>query len=116
MAQHADDVGRAIAFYRDVLGGTHLGTFDPPGLGFVEIGGTRVLLEQAAPSALLYLEVVDIEADTARLRALGVEMHRDPHVVHRHDGSMAPEGLEEWMVFFHDTEGNQLALVERRPG
>lgn len=103
-------------FYRDVLGATHLASFDPPGLVFFDVGGVRLLLDRAAPSALIYLEVVDIEADTARLRAAGVEVRRDPHLVHRHDGTFAPAGLEEWMMFFHDSEGNQIALVERRPG
>lgn len=116
VAQHVDDLGRAVSFYCNVLGATRLATFDPPGLGFVEFGGVRVVLDGAAPSALLYLEVVDIEADTARLRAAGVDIHREPHLVHRHDGRFAPAGLEEWMVFFADSEGNQLALVERRPG
>lgn len=115
VAQHADDLVRATAFYTEVLGASHLATFDPPGLAFFDVGGVRLLLDRGAPSALIYFDVVDIEADTARLRTAGVDVARDPHLVHRHDGTFAPAGLEEWMVFFHDSEGNQVALVERRP-
>ena len=114
VAQHAADLDRAVAFYRDVLGLTLLGRFDPPGMAFFGIGTSRILLESAAPSALLYLEVPDIDAEHARLQAAGVEFQRGPHVVFHHDGTFAPAGLQEWMAFFRDSEGNPLALVERR--
>lgn len=114
VAQHVDDLDRATAFYRDVLGLTVLGSFDPPGLVFLELGETRILLERAAPSALLYIEVDDVDVMHRRLIEAGVKFDRGPHVVHRHDGTFAPAGLEEWMAFFHDSEGNQLAIAERR--
>ena len=49
VAQHADDLDRATAFYRDVVGLRHLATFEPPGLVFFDLGdGTRLLLEGGA--------------------------------------------------------------------
>lgn len=36
IAQHADDLGRATAFYRDLLGAEPLATYDPPGLAFFD--------------------------------------------------------------------------------
>ncbi len=31
VAQPSSDLARSVAFYRDVLGGSHTATFDPPG-------------------------------------------------------------------------------------
>ena len=114
VAQRVGDLDRATAFYRDVLGLAFLGRFDPPGLVFLQLGDVRLLLDAAAPSALLYLEVDDITAEHDHLVAAGVSFGQAPHLVHRHDGTFAPAGLEEWMAFFHDSEGNLLAIVERR--
>lgn len=114
VAQHVDDLDRAEAFYRDVLGLRVLARFDPPGLVFVGVGGTRVLLEAGASSTTLYLAVDDIDAEHGRLERLGVVFEQTPHLIHRHDGTMAPSGVEEWMAFFRDSEGNLLALVEQR--
>ncbi len=117
IAQHADDLDRAVAFYRDQLDVPFVARFDPPGLAFFDLGNARLLLEQSAPSALLYFEVSDIEASAQRLRDRGVELLAEPHVVHRDDaGQFGAAGTEEWMTFFRDSEGNLLGLVERRPG
>jgi methylmalonyl-CoA/ethylmalonyl-CoA epimerase len=115
VAQHADDLERAVAFYRDTLGLPMIATFDPPGLAFFDLGETRLLLEAGAPSALLYLRVGDIDRRCAELRAAGVTFEDEPHLVHRDDdGRFGPAGNEEWMTFFRDSEQNLLGLVERR--
>ena len=112
VAQHADDLDRATAFYRDVVGLPHLQTFEPPGLSFLDLGGgTRLLLEAGAPSAVLYLRVDDLDAAWARLVAAGVEVVGEPHVIHVHDGTLGPAGAEERMAFFRDSEGNTVALA-----
>src|SRR6476619_6612119 len=97
VAQHADDLERATAFYRDVVGLRHIATFDPPGLVFFDLGdGTRLMLEDPAPSAILYLEVDDIEAATARLAAAGVAFEDEPHLINRDDaGLFEAPGTEE---------------------
>ncbi|CAN7185325.1 VOC family protein [Terrabacter sp. LjRoot27] len=116
IAQHADDLGRATAFYRDLLGAPPLATFDPPGLVFFDLGGVRLLLDQGAPSALLYLRVDDIDGTVERLRAAGVEVRGEPHVIFGHDDdALGPAGTEEWMAFVVDSEGNLVGLVEQRP-
>jgi methylmalonyl-CoA/ethylmalonyl-CoA epimerase len=115
VAQHVDDLERAVAFYRDTLGLPLIATFDPPGLAFFDLGGTRLLLEAGAPSALLYLRVADIDGRVAELRTTGVTFESEPHLVHRDDeGRFGPAGNEEWMAFLRDSEQNLLALVERR--
>ena len=113
VAQHADDLERATAFYRDVIGLRHIATFEPPGLVFFDLGdGTRLMLEDPAPSAILYLEVDDIEAVTARLAAAGVAFEDEPHLINRDDaGLFGAPGTEEWMVFFRDSEGNTVGLM-----
>ena len=116
VAQSVDDLGRATAFYRDVVRLPFLGSFEPPGLAFFALGGdTRLLLEKGASPALLYLGVGDIASEHERLRSAGVAMEGEPHRIHVHDGTLdQPAGTEEWMCFFRDSEGNLVALCERR--
>ena len=116
IAQHAEDLDRATAFYRDLLGSAPTATYDPPGLVFFDLDGVRLLLDRGAPSALLYLAVEDIEGTVARLRAAGVSVEGEPHVIFTHeDDTLGPAGTDEWMAFVRDSEGNLVGLVERRP-
>ncbi len=113
IAINAKDLERATAFYRDRLGLRLL--FAAPGLAFFDCGGVRLMLSGAEepefdhPSSVLYFKVDDIAASHQELVARGVEFRREPHVIHR-----AP-GMELWMAFFRDSEGNTQALMcERR--
>ena len=117
VAQHVEDRVRATVFYRDVVGLPFLQEFEPPGLSFFDLGGgTRLLLEEGATAAVLYLDVADIAAERARLEAAGVTFVDEIHRIHVHDGTMAPPGTEEWMTFFRDSEENLVGLCEQRPG
>lgn len=116
VAQHAEDLDRATAFYRDVLGLRWIATFDPPGLVFFDLGSTRLLLERQAPTAVLYLEVDDLEAEVERLRAAGVRIESEPHVIFTDEaGQFGPPGMTESMAFFRDSEDNVVGLASRRP-
>jgi methylmalonyl-CoA/ethylmalonyl-CoA epimerase len=116
IAQHAEDLARASAFYSDLLGAEPLATYDPPGLVFFDVGGVRLLLDAGAPSALVYLGVDDLGATIERLRAAGVEVRSEPHVIFGHeDDTLGPAGTDEWMAFVVDSEGNLVGLVEQRP-
>jgi methylmalonyl-CoA/ethylmalonyl-CoA epimerase len=116
IAQRVEDRARATAFYRDVVGLPLLGEFDPPGLSFFDLGGgTRLLLEAGASSALLYIGVDDIDAKRAAMERAGVEFVDDVHRIHVHDGNLGQRaGTEEWMTFFRDSEGNLVGLCEQR--
>ena len=115
VAQHVDDLGRASAFYADLLGGGPAATYDPPGLVFFDVDGVRLLLEEGAPSALHYLSVEDLDATVERLRGQGVVVESEPHPIFTHDDdTLGPAGTEEWMAFVRDSEGNLLGLVEHR--
>lgn len=100
VAQRAVDLSRASAFYADLLGSAPTATFDPPGLVFFDLGGTRLLLDVGAPPAYLYLRVDDIEATIDRLRSQGVEITSDPHVIFSHaDDTLGPANTDEWQAF-----------------
>jgi DNA-binding CsgD family transcriptional regulator/catechol 2,3-dioxygenase-like lactoylglutathione lyase family enzyme len=110
---YIQDVERANAFYRDALGLQYLFTFG--NLTFFDCGGVRLYLsipEQGEwrPGSVLYFRVPDIHAAHETLTARGVAFESAPHLIHRHES-----GMEEWMAFFHDSEGNMLALSAQIP-
>lgn len=100
--------------YRDVLGCELLAHFDPPGLVFFDAGQVRLLLEAAAPSALLYLRVDDVRTAIEELRGRDVEIISGPM-----RSSSTPRepfgepGEVEWMAFIRDSEGNTVGLDSR---
>jgi methylmalonyl-CoA/ethylmalonyl-CoA epimerase len=116
VAQRAEDLERAARFYARLLGTAPSATYDPPGLVFFDLDGVRLMLERAAPAALLYLAVADIDATVARLRDEGVPVRSEPHLIFAHaDGTLGPAGTEEWQAAVEDSEGNLVVLVEQRP-
>lgn len=117
VAQRAVDLERAAAFYARLLDVPVAAAFDPPGLAFLVLGDTRLLLERGAPSALLYFAVDDLDARVEGLRASGVTIVSEQHTIFGHaDATLGPAGTEERMAFIADSEGNTVALVEHRPG
>jgi methylmalonyl-CoA/ethylmalonyl-CoA epimerase len=109
---HAENLDRAEAFYRRLLGGPPIGRFEPPGLLFFDLDGTRLLLDLGAPASLLYLQVDDIQATIEGLRADGVHIEHEPHFIYQHaDDTLGPSGMQEWHAFVRDTEGNLVGLV-----
>jgi methylmalonyl-CoA/ethylmalonyl-CoA epimerase len=115
VAQRAEDLERASAFYADLLGTAPAATYDPPGLVFFDLVGVRLMLEGNAPSTMLYLSVTDMEATIDRLRDSGVTIESEPHVIFSHaDDTLGPAGTDEWQAFIRDSEGNLVGLVEQR--
>jgi len=116
VAQRATDLDRAAAFYELLLGAPPIGRFDPPGLLFFQIGETRLLLEANAASALIYIQVEDLDATIARLREADVTIESEPHVIFTHeDDSLGPAGMTEWQAFIRDSEGNLVGLASMVP-
>jgi len=107
IAVNVEDVERATAFYRDVLGVPFL--FDAPGLAFFDLDGTRLMLsrpEGVGPSASwLYFRTADIQASYEALLSHGVEFLETPQVVHRTDNYELSIGS------FYDSEGNVMAIM-----
>jgi catechol 2,3-dioxygenase-like lactoylglutathione lyase family enzyme len=122
---HVDDQAKALAFYTDILGfvkkndvpiGEHrwLTVVSPK-----EPEGTELLLEPDEYPALAALKqslmsdgipftqfaVDDVEAETKRLKELGVTFTQDPV----HSGPVTT-------AVFDDTCGNLIQIVARAPG
>ncbi|HEY6828050.1 MAG TPA: VOC family protein [Gemmatimonadaceae bacterium] len=107
------DVGRASAFYRDVLGLRHL--FDAgPKLSFFDCAGVRLMLTTAErpqddhPGSILYYFVNDIDGVHRELAGKGVTFVDEPHVIAR----MPDHDL--WLTSFDDSEGNTMGVMEER--
>ena len=118
VAQHAEDLERASAFYRQLLGSEPTGLFDPPGLLFFDLDGVRLLLEPGAASVLLYLAVPSVRDAIERMRG-SIEIVAEPHVIFHHDDdALGPAGTDEWLGFIRDSEANLVGLVshEAPPG
>jgi methylmalonyl-CoA/ethylmalonyl-CoA epimerase len=116
VAQHADDLDRAAAFYEQLLGGPPAARYDPPGLVFFNVGVSRLLLEQGAPSAVVYFSVPSVVSRIEELRAAGVRVVGEPHIIFSHaDDTLGPAGTDEWMAFIEDSEGNTVGLVSHEP-
>ncbi|MFN3282446.1 MAG: VOC family protein [Tabrizicola sp.] len=106
ISRRVEDLDRALAFWNDRLEVPLLYRF--PGLAFLDLGGTRLMLKETGRSEdadILYLATDDISAGHARLVERGVPVTGAPQLIHRH-----PDGTEEWMAFFRDDEGRDLAL------
>jgi catechol 2,3-dioxygenase-like lactoylglutathione lyase family enzyme len=107
IARSVRDIQVAVDFYGGVLGLPHLYTYGD--LAFFDCGGTRLFLsavEEPAESSVLYFRVDDIQAAYDELRGRGVKFENAPHLIHKHDN-----GVEEWMAFFPDPDGQLLAIM-----
>ncbi len=112
IAQRARDLDAAAEFYAMLLGTSPIARFDPPGLLFFELDGVRLLLDESAPPALIYLAVPHVRNRIAELNAVGVVVESEPHVIFRHaDETLGPAGLDEWQAFVRDPDGNLVGLV-----
>ncbi|MGX5769554.1 VOC family protein [Microbacterium trichothecenolyticum] len=115
VAQHADDLDRAAAFYSTLLDTEPMAVFDPPGLLFFDLDGIRLLLDRNAPTALHYLSVADVAAALERIGDRA-EVVAPPHKIFTHeDDTLGPAGYDEWQAFVKDSEGNTVGLVSFRP-
>jgi predicted enzyme related to lactoylglutathione lyase len=109
----ARDLDASKAFYKEVLGLTHL--FDAPNVSALDIDGVRLLLtmrpDYAAPenpAVLFYLSTHSIEARQADWIGRGAEEAGAPHCVAN------LSGLEIWIAFVKDPAGNLIGLIEER--
>jgi methylmalonyl-CoA/ethylmalonyl-CoA epimerase len=109
IAVPVSDIERAIQFYRESLGMRFLFQA-PPGLGFFDLGGVRLMLDgsataQAGNASIIYYKVPDLQAVCTTLTKRGVTFEAMPHLV-----AKMPDH-ELWMAFFHDSDRNLLALM-----
>jgi catechol 2,3-dioxygenase-like lactoylglutathione lyase family enzyme len=116
----AQDLDRARAFYRDKLGLTPVEERDG-GLRYVVASGEfHLFLSTGAPSGestQMGFEVEDIDAVVAELRSRGVVFgeidapgFKVVDGIIEVEGNYPSKGEGERGIFFHDSEGNLLAL------
>lgn len=115
IAVPVSDIGRAVAFYRDILGMQFLFQA-PPGLAFFDCDGIRLMLDAPTKaqsenhSSIIYFKVPDLRHAFKVLSARGVEFEGEPHLI-----AKMPDH-ELWMAFFRDPDRPLLALMsEIRP-
>ena len=110
IAVNAQDIERAVAFYRDKLGMSLLFSV-PPNLAFFDCNGIRLMLSLPAkpefdhPSSIIYFHVDDIQQAFETLSARGVLFEQPPEFV----ADMGTYNL--WLAAFRDSENNLLAVM-----
>ncbi|KPF85088.1 hypothetical protein IP70_13655 [alpha proteobacterium AAP38] len=109
VAVPVQNLDRARAFYRDVLGLTHL--FDaPPSLAFFQCGQTRLMLgpqegQEQVAGPILYYNVPDATAAQAALEAAGAPVIQPAHLIARVGGK------DIHLSICRDSEGNMVGLM-----
>ena len=114
IAVNAQDIERAVGFYRDKLGMKLLFSV-PPNLAFFDCDGIRLMLSLPAkpefdhPGSIIYFKVDDIQQAYALLTERGVRFEEKPIFV----ADMGSYDL--WLSSFRDSENNLLALMSHVP-
>ena len=108
IALTVDDLAQAKDFYQNTLGLKFL--FEAGNLAFFQCGEVRLMLttpEKQEPrgGTILYYKVSDINATCAAIKARGVSLLQEPHLVAR----MPDHDL--WMAFLNDPAGNTLGIM-----
>ncbi len=108
----AKDIERATVFYRDTLGIPYL--FNAPNMAFFNCGGVRLYVDankgavEPGGYSLIYFRTSDIEGQHAHLKEKGVEIHQAPRVI------ASLPGQDIWLMWFRDSEGNLMGVMEER--
>jgi len=103
-----DDLARAKDFYQSTLGMKFL--FDAGHLAFLQCGEVRLMLttpEKPGPrgGTILYYKVDEIHATCAAIKARGVSLLEEPHLIAR----MPDHDL--WMASLNDPADNILGIM-----
>jgi predicted enzyme related to lactoylglutathione lyase len=107
------DLDASVAFYRDVLGLTHLFTVPGQPMAFFDAGGVRLYLgvpedETYRSRPVIYYNVSDLDTAYDAVVERGAKALSAPQLVHT-DGSN-----ELWMAFVSDPDGNPVGLSSER--
>ena len=111
VAQRAENLDRAVEFYTQLLGKPATAVFGP--LAFFAVDSSRLLLDLNAPSALIYLGVEHVPDKVEELRAIGVKISQEPHVIFEDQSGTFDVPGKEWLAFIEDSEGNMVGLMSR---
>jgi methylmalonyl-CoA/ethylmalonyl-CoA epimerase len=111
IALTVEDMPRATAFYRDVLGLKYL--FGGPNMAFFDCSGVRLYLAcgqgtEHRASSNLYFRTNDIAQYLADLKEKNVSIHQEPQMI----AKMPDHDL--WLMWIRDSESNLLGIMEER--
>jgi len=112
LAITAQDMGRATAFYREVLGLKFL--MGDAQMAFFDCSGVRLYLTRGEGTAhdpgtgTIYFRAIDVDAQCAALKAGGAAIHQEPQRIAR-----LPDH-DLWLMWIRDSEGNLLGIMEER--
>ncbi len=115
IAVPVSDVDKAIAFYRDILGMRFLFKA-PPGLGFFDCGGIRLMLDAPARaqarnySSVIYYKVPDMQRARRELGERGATFLEEPHLL----AKMPDHDL--WLAILTDPDENLIGLMSEVRG
>lgn len=107
------DISQAVTFYKETLELPVL--FQQSNMAILMCGGMQLLLSMPESSefdhksSIVYFYVPDIEAACNKLDSRGVTFHGRPHLI------AEMNGVQTWMVFFNDPDGNTHALTSEIP-
>lgn len=107
------DVGRALEFYRDILGLDFLFAAGD-NLAFLNAAGVRLMLStpqgagEVGRNSILYFVVEDLENTHGEMVRSGAVNERDPQK------TATLEDHELWIGFLRDPDGNLVGLMEER--
>lgn len=109
------DMARSIEFYQQKLGAVFQRHIEDWGLAFFDLGGITLMLESPAHhggevvpgTSALTFEVEEIDAAFQAMSARGVSFDVPP-LMQWEEG-----GVQGWMAFLRDPDGNRLGLVSR---
>ena len=112
IANSVQDLARAVAFYRDVVGLKQI-PIPAPNLAFFDCSGIRLML--SLPEAgferagsVIYFKASDIDVAYRELERRGAVFMGAPHLI-----AKMPD-YDLWMAFFRDPDGNPLALMSEK--
>lgn len=108
IALSVTDLGRAKAFYSELLGLSPL--FDAGKMSFLDAGGVRIMLSAQGGKpgdrgTLVYLKVADVRTAHEQLSSKGVHFEQPPHVI----GRVAERDI--WLAWCADPDGNLIGLM-----
>jgi DNA-binding CsgD family transcriptional regulator/predicted enzyme related to lactoylglutathione lyase len=112
ISRQVSDLAVAIEFYGTKMALPHLFTFGD--MAFFDCGGIRLYITSHTAEkgsdgdSVIYFRTPDIHASCTQLTEHGVVFTGAPHMIHRH-----ANGMEEWMAFFKDPDGQLLALMSQ---
>lgn len=114
VALQVKDIDRATAFYSKLLGAEPIAKFNPPGFAFFDLDGVRLFLDVNAPNTITYIEVDDVSQKLDQLRAQGIKVTTEAHVVFPDPDGIFDQPGDEWLGFIEDSEGNQVGFMSRK--